>query len=631
MRTLVEYGLANAAAATALALVALAVGLVVRRPAVRNALWVLVFVRLLLPPVWTVPIPSLQIEILSESPTVASAIADPIATTPDLPVNIEAIDLDEWLLNLESTVPTEETSPPVLSALEAVPAPASTFRVSADPFVIAGGVWLAGSAFVLLRSARRVVRFRRALRDGQPAPAAIQDQAARLARAIGLRRCPTVVIVPGRVWPSLWMPGVFARQAQVILPGGLLPLLDASQREAVLAHELAHLRRGDPWVRWLELIACGIYWWYPLLGWFRRMLRESEEECCDMWVVAALDGRRAYATALVETAAYLNGPIPVCSPALASGAGPVKNLQRRVTMIMRATWPARLTRLGLATVLGVGGLGLAFGPAMAHQDRPTRDDSRPKDRPRDERPRDEPARERDRGGDDVEKARQEVEKARRMAREAMAHLQQAEERLANIEGRRGPDTGRRDGQRDDNVPARGRGDRDAVPQPPINQPRRPGAEGGQGGEFRDLQQQIEELRRALEQMRQEMRRGAPAAGGPAGRGRGNPGGTPGFPGEPAPGAGTPGFPGGGAGGAPGAPGAPGRPGGPGGPGAGGFPGGGGGGGAPGLPGAPGGPGQPGGRGAPGVGAPGAPGGPTPPAPPPKGRDKDDDSTPTRGR
>ena len=265
------------------------------------------------------------------------------------------------------------------------------------------------------------------------------------------------------------------------------------------------IREHYPWVRWLELIACGVYWWYPLLGWFRRMLRESEEECCDMWVVAALDGRRAYATALVETAAFLNGPIPVCSSALASGAGPVKNLQRRVTMIMRAKWPARLNRLGLATVLGVGGLGLAFGPAMAQQDRPTRDDSRPKDRPRDERPRDEPVRERDRGGEDIEKARQEVEKARRMAREAMAHLQEAEERLANIEGRRGPDAGRRElppGGRGDRVPERGRGDRDAVPQPPISQPRRPGAE-GPGGEFRDLQQQIEELRRALEQMRQE--------------------------------------------------------------------------------------------------------------------------------
>ena len=43
------------------------------------------------------------------------------------------------------------------------------------------------------------------------------------------------------------------------------------------------------------------------------------------------------------------------------------------------------------------------------------------------------------------------------------------------------------------------------PLPPPAVPRRPGAEGGPA-EFRDLQQQIEELRRALEQMRQEMRR-----------------------------------------------------------------------------------------------------------------------------
>src|SRR5205085_2629828 len=120
---------------------------------------------------------------------------------------------------------------------------------------------------------------------------------------------------------------------------------------------------------WLELIVCGIYWWYPLLGWFRRRLRESEEECCDMWVVAATDGRKSYATALVEATAFLGGPDRSRAPVLASGAGPVQNLERRVTMIMRASGPARLTRFGLATVLVIGGLGLAFGPAMAQQER----------------------------------------------------------------------------------------------------------------------------------------------------------------------------------------------------------------------------------------------------------------------
>src|SRR5437764_12075653 len=74
MRTLVEYALANAAAATALAGVALLVGLVVRRPAVRNALWLLVLVRLLLPPVWTVPLPVPA----AEAPAVARADPEPV-------------------------------------------------------------------------------------------------------------------------------------------------------------------------------------------------------------------------------------------------------------------------------------------------------------------------------------------------------------------------------------------------------------------------------------------------------------------------------------------------------------------------------------------------------------------------
>jgi hypothetical protein len=372
------------------------------------------------------------------------------------------------------------------------------------------------------------------------------------------------------------MPGLFTRQARLILPAGLLPLLDPDQRAAVLAHELSHLRRGDPWVRWLELVACGLYWWHPLLGWFRRKLRESEEECCDLWVVAARCGRRSYATALVETAAYLGGSGPVPAPALASGAGPVRNLERRVTMIMKATWPARLTRLGLAAVLGLGGLGLAFGPALAQdrRDPPPRDGDRPskerQDRDRDgDRDRD---RDRDRGNrEDIEKARQAVERARQAAHEAMDKLRQAEERLARAEGRPVNPPGRGNFFPPDRGPGAEPGRPGGVPVapagPPPDLPRRPGADERRGpGELRDVQQQIDELRRMIEQMRREMRGGdrrdgkepdrpgrrePPRAAGPGYPGLS--GGPPGGPGVP----GAPGFPG-----APGAGAPPSVPGGP---------------------------------------------------------------------
>ena len=602
MRTLVEYGLANAAAATALAVVALVVGLVIRRPAVRNALWLLVLVRLLLPPIWSVPVPVPSTESAPQpEPVAVAAIPDPapvaLPSPPPAAADVDELQFADWWDDV--AVSREPLSEPAAPAASVVTAPVPAARVAINPFPIAAGVWLTGSAIVLFVSVRRIVRFRAALSDALAAPPDIQAEAERLARAIGLRRSPRVLLVPGRVWPALWMPGVFSHQAKLILPAGLLPLLDASQRSAVLAHELSHLKRGDPWARWLELIACVVYWWHPLLGWFRRKLREAEEECCDLWVVAAMGGRRSYATALVETAAYLNGSAP--APVLASGAGPVRNLQRRVTMIMKATWPARLTRLGLAAVLGIGGLGLAFGPALAQdrdrdnerRDPPAREKERAEreraERERAEQDRDRAERERERarnedrkeaergrdragnraGNEDVQRLREELEKARRVAQEAMERVRAAEERLARAEGRPGG-------------AERGRNIEPGRPEtvPPL--PRIPGTpavpgRAGPPSELRELQAQLEELRRAVEQMRREMQRDRggrdnerprdtkpgerrpPADNGRpdvAGRPPAFPGGPPSIPGP----GGPPGFPGGppgvpGPGGPPGLPGA----------------------------------------------------------------------------
>jgi beta-lactamase regulating signal transducer with metallopeptidase domain len=606
MQTLVEYGLANAVSATALAVVALLVGFVIRRPAVRNALWILVLVRLLMPPVWTIPLPVPDIRAGSEADPAPTTIVSAPPPSADL-LAADWVRLDDPLPELTpgdelaDTIPAVNPEPAAAPAIAPTPVAAGP-SVPVDPFFVLGLVWVAGTVFVLARSAHRIARFRRALADARPAPAEIQDQTSGLARAMGLHRSPAVLIVPGRVWPSLWMPGLFVRQARLIVPAGLLPLLDAGQRAAVLAHELSHLRRRDPWVRWLELVVCGVYWWHPLLGWFRRKLRESEEECCDMWVVAAQCGRQDYATALVETAAFLgnteSGPVPV----LASGAGPVQNLQRRVTMIMRATWPARLTRIGLAAVLGIGGLGLAFGPALAQdpprpkdKDRPAKE--RPDDRDRD-RERDRDARERARDDDrergsreDVARAREAVERARQQAREANEKLRQAEEALARAEGRNAPAGGGRfappdlPGRRPGVGPPPGVPAVPVFPRPPaVETPGRAGPGNPRGGELREMQQQIDELRRLIEQMRREMR------GGPD-RGRGDreadrPGESRRDRGRPEAAPGTPALPG-----IPGVPGTPGRP------------------------------------GAPGAGRPpAAPNYPTPPAPPapPRRPDRDDD-------
>src|SRR5262249_32942770 len=189
-----------------------------------------------------------------------------------------------------------------------------------------------------------------------------QQEAEALAARLGLARCPRVCLVPGAVSPMLWALGGAAR---LLLPAELLPRLGAEQRATLLTHELAHLKRRDHWVRVLELVVLGLYWWFPLVWWARRELREAEEECCDAWVVWALpDSPRAYATALVETLEFLSGARPALPPA-ARRIGPLPLLRRRLTMIMRGTAPRSLTGAGFLALCGLGVVLLPLVPTWA--------------------------------------------------------------------------------------------------------------------------------------------------------------------------------------------------------------------------------------------------------------------------
>ena len=101
----------------------------------------------------------------------------------------------------------------------------------------------------------------------------------------------------------------------MVLPEWLWSDLDGSQREAVLGHEFAHLRRRDHWVRRLEALVLGLYWWDPVAWWARREVERAEEPCCDAWVTWAFPGpARSYAEALIKSAAFLSGPRAPCAP-----------------------------------------------------------------------------------------------------------------------------------------------------------------------------------------------------------------------------------------------------------------------------------------------------------------------------
>lgn len=407
MFSLLEIGLSNALAATLLALLAAGVGSVCRRPALVHSLWLLVLLKLITPPLLQLPVhlptsseppgrtdfqsvPHHQgMDGLENRPTVA--LQTPPADESPIPLSPEPGETAAFLpeaefppLPLEDVplmdVPESPSVVPEIAVATTAPAPPSFLEQYWRPLVLA--VWLIGSVLWLGLVAIRVCRFSRLLRYARLAPPELQWQAARLARRMELAQAPKVWLVPGAVSPMLWTIGWRPR---LLLPVHLLDRLTEEQRDTILAHELAHLRRRDHWVRCLELLVTALYWWHPVVWWGRRQLREAEEQCCDAWVVWALPrAARTYALALVETVEYLSEARPLLPPA-ASGIGHVHLLKRRLTMIMQRNTARKLSWAGVLLVLGLGAMLLPWLPTLA-QDRP----GEPERRGDAERPRGDP-------------------------------------------------------------------------------------------------------------------------------------------------------------------------------------------------------------------------------------------------
>ncbi|WP_426671313.1 M56 family metallopeptidase [Mucilaginibacter sp. McL0603] len=97
------------------------------------------------------------------------------------------------------------------------------------------------------------------------------------------------------------MPMVIGHLKPVILvPVGLLANLPAEQVEAVLLHELAHIRRHDYFVNFLQTIAETVFFFNPGLVWISSLLRDERENCCDDIAIAQTNNRREFVQALIS-------------------------------------------------------------------------------------------------------------------------------------------------------------------------------------------------------------------------------------------------------------------------------------------------------------------------------------------
>jgi beta-lactamase regulating signal transducer with metallopeptidase domain len=398
MDLLWQVGVGNAVGAAVLAVPAVLASLISRRPALTHGLWLLVLLKLLTPPFY--PVRLEWIEPQSSEP--ASAAPEPRPEESSQPIAL----IPDRIGELGAAVTRPGFAEPHPTGLAGASKPESVAEAAPERGLaewiswqaVLAAIWTAGSAAWIALASLRFCRFHRLLRHAEPAESELAARTRRLAKALGLSKPPVLRLIAGRVSPMLWwLPG----KASLILPRELIGRLTVEQCDALLTHELAHLRRRDHWVRVVEFLATGVFWWHPIVWWARREIREAEEQCCDAWVVWAMPAVvRSYALALVEAVDFLSEVRPALPP-VASGIGYVHDLRRRLTMIMQGTTPRGLTWSGALLVLGLAAFMLPMLPTLAQSPPPAqRGASSPDDDVR-------------RAEDDVQKARARLEQAQR--------------------------------------------------------------------------------------------------------------------------------------------------------------------------------------------------------------------------
>ena len=328
----------------------------VARPAIAHPLWLLVLGAMLVPAV--VPLRILPEEAEEEVVAQPAVVAQPEAAPLRVPPEEVAAEAEAG----EAT--QSEGGPPAAVAEAGVSgdgmAPRGWLPLRGKPLAVL--LWLLGSGGFFGWTVVRTVRFQRTLtRAARPAPQ-LQRLAAEIGEALGLSRVPPVYTTGARVRPLVWWAG---GRVRVVIPSMFLADLDETELRAVLAHELAHVRRRDYLVRVVELLACSAYWWNPVVWWVRRRMRSAEESSCDILAVSASRlTRDRYARSLLRVVEVMSAvPIPR-APALASAAEACRDsklLEKRLRTVLATALPVSHTtgRLRVA-----GAAALAFGLSL---------------------------------------------------------------------------------------------------------------------------------------------------------------------------------------------------------------------------------------------------------------------------
>ncbi len=186
--------------------------------------------------------------------------------------------------------------------------------------------WLVG---VVLLSTRPLVGWRSArnLRTHglEDVPTEVSEMVARIARRLGISRPVIAMQSPLVDVPTL----IGALRPLILMPASALTGLPREQLEAVIAHELAHVRRHDYAINSIQVLLETLFFYHPAVWWVSHRIRIEREDCCDDTAVALTGDRAGYARMLVALDER-RGPRAAARPAVSSVGGSLRARVRRI-------------------------------------------------------------------------------------------------------------------------------------------------------------------------------------------------------------------------------------------------------------------------------------------------------------
>ncbi len=168
-------------------------------------------------------------------------------------------------------------------------------------------VWIGGSGFLLLRLATDLLFLHR-LRRQLPKSMQVQDagMVSRILRKIDVEKQPLFYEVD-----SIQTPVAFGITNPAVLIPEVLKKLPSDEFEAILFHELAHIKRNDYFMNLIQSFLNALFFWSPAVLWISKRIRIERENCCDDMATACCESPEVYCRALFQVEELRGATLPL--------------------------------------------------------------------------------------------------------------------------------------------------------------------------------------------------------------------------------------------------------------------------------------------------------------------------------